>query len=84
MRNHDYHLYAITPDGKKNWRLTNNDLNEGWHDWSPDGKWLAIEMFDRDQTQFDIHLMDWEKKTLRRLTDDTIKYEQAPVFVKTR
>lgn len=84
MRDHDYHLYAITPDGKKNWRLTNNDLNEGWHDWSPDGKWLAIEMFDREQTQFDIYLMDWKTKSLQRLTDEKVTHEQAPVFVKTR
>ena len=40
-------LYAVTPDGKKHWKLTDNELNEGWHDWSPDGKWLAFEMLTR-------------------------------------
>lgn len=77
----NYNLYGITPDGKKQFKLTeNNPLEEGWHDWSPDGKWLAIEMFDHDQTSFDIYLMNWKTKKIVRLTDSD-KYEQAPVFV---
>lgn len=81
-RNGRYNLYAVTPDGKKNWRLTDNDFSEGWHCWSDDGKYLAIEVFDKEQTQFDIMLMDWETKTQKLLTDSTMVYEQAPVFVK--
>lgn len=81
-QNGQYNLYAVTPDGKKQWRLTNNSYSEGWHDWSPDGKYLAIEIFDKDQSQFDIVLMDWETKEITKLTDSTYKYQQAPVFVK--
>lgn len=81
-RNGQYNLYAVTPDGKKEWRLTDNPFSEGWHDWSPDGNYLAIEAFDKEQTQFDIVLMDWKTKEVTKLTDSTYKYQQAPVFVK--
>ncbi|RIA08659.1 TolB protein [Flavobacteriaceae bacterium MAR_2010_72] len=81
-RNGQYNLFAVTPDGSKNWRLTNNTFSEGWHDWSPDGNYLAIEAFDKEQTQFDIYVMNWETKETTKLTDSTYKYQQAPVFVK--
>lgn len=81
-QNGKYSLFAVTPDGKKQWKLTDNNFAEGWHDWSPDGKYLAIEAFDNEQTQFDIILMDWETKEMTKLTDSTYKYQQAPVFVK--
>lgn len=74
-------LFAVTPDGNKQWKLTDLDHNEGWHDWSPDGRYLAIEVFDDEQTQFHIGLMDWETKEFEILTDTLYKYQQAPVFV---
>jgi TolB protein len=83
MQDGKYHLYAVSLDGSRQFKLTNNEQSEGWHDWSDDGKFLAIETFDRDQTIFDIYLMNWETKELTRLTDDW-RYEQAPVFVKAR
>jgi TolB protein len=46
MQNGKYSLYSVSLDGQKQWKLTNNPQNEGWHSWSPDGKWLAIELFD--------------------------------------
>ncbi|MBT8218909.1 MAG: PD40 domain-containing protein, partial [Bacteroidia bacterium] len=81
-QNGKYSLYAVTPDGQKHWKLTDNAQDEGWHDWSPDGRWLAIELFDSEQTQFHIGLMNWETKELNILTDTTYQYQQAPVFVK--
>ncbi len=80
-QNGKYSLYAVSLDGQKHWKLTNNTENEGWHDWSPDGKWLAIELFDNDQTQFHIGLMNWETKEMNILTDATYRYQQAPNFV---
>ncbi len=81
-RNGKSSLYAVTPDGKKHWKLTDNQLNEGWHDWSPDGKWLAIEMYDDDNTEFGIYLMNAETKEIKKLTDKKdSKFQQAPVFV---
>ena len=80
-QNGKYSLYAVSLDGSKTWKLTENTENEGWHDWSPDGKWLAIELFDDEQSQFHIGLMNWETKEMKILTDDTFKYQQAPNFI---
>ena len=82
-RNGKYSLYAALPDGSKEWKLTENLYDEGWHDWSPDGRWLAIELFDPGQEQFHIGLMDWRTREMKVLTDSTFKYQQAPVFVQT-
>jgi len=85
FQNGKYSLYAVTPDGSRQWKLTDNLQNEGWHDWSPDGKWLAVELFDTDQTQFHIGLMNWDTKEMKVLTDNTFTYQQSPNFIlKTR
>ncbi|SHI75159.1 TolB protein [Arenibacter nanhaiticus] len=76
-----YSLYAVSPDGKQQWKLTDNSQNEGWHSWSPDGKWLAIEFFDEGQDQFHIGLMNWRTKEMQVLTDTSFKFQQAPVFL---
>lgn len=80
-QNGKYSLYAVSLDGQKQWKLTENLENEGWHDWSPDGKWLVIELFDHDQTQFHIGLMNWESKEMDILTDSTHQYQQSPNFI---
>lgn len=78
-------LYAITPDGKKQWKLTDNELNEGWHDWSSDGKWLAIEMYDKDEKEFGIWIMNWKTKELKKLTNpNEFKFQHSPVFVEIK
>lgn len=75
-------LFAISPDGKNQWKLTENDtLHQGWHSWSPDGKWLAIGVSDLEETQYHIQLINWETKESRILTDTIFKFQQAPVFV---
>lgn len=76
-----YSLYAVDPEVPRSWKLTGNTVEEGWHDWSPDGQWLAIEVFDSAQTQFHIMLMNWANKTTTILTDSLYQYQQAPVFV---
>lgn len=75
-------LYAVSPDGQKHWKLTSLPEQEGWHDWSPDGKWLAIETYDTAQTQFHITLVDWQRKSSRVVTGTQYKFQQAPVFVR--
>lgn len=84
MQEGKYSLFATTPDGSRQWKLTDKEMSEGWHDWSSDGRWLAIEVFDKEQSQFDIALMNWSSKEVRMLTDTTYKYQQAPVFVEVR
>lgn len=80
-RNGKYSLYAALPDGSREWKLTENPQEEGWHDWSPDGNYLAIELFDAGQSRFQIGLMDWRTGEMKVLADSTFAYQQAPVFV---
>ena len=82
-QNGKYSLFAVTPDGARQWKLTSNPQEEGWHDWSSDGNWLAIELFDKEQKQFHIGLMNWNTKAINILTDTIYKYQQAPSFVET-
>jgi len=42
---------------------------------------LASELFDDEQSQFHIGLMNWETKEMEILTDNTFKYQQAPHFI---
>ncbi len=81
MQDGKYSLFATTPDGSRQWKLTDKEMSEGWHHWSPNARWLAIEVFDKEQSQFDIALMNWTTKEVTMLTDTTYKYQQAPVFV---
>jgi len=74
-------IYAVTPDGKKQWKLTDVKLDEGWHDWSSDGKWLTMDLFDPATKKYRIGVMNWQTKELNIITDTTYTYQQAPVFV---
>lgn len=79
-----YRLFSITPDGKKQVELHDFQLGAGWHDWSPDGRWLAVELFENDSRPGDIWLFDYRKKRLRQLTFSPEKFEQSPVWVRKR
>ena len=76
-------IYAVTPDGKKQWQITAGDLSSGWHSWSADGEWLAMDKSTHEETGYDIYLMNYTTKETKRLTDSP-KTEQAPVIVKIR
>lgn len=85
FQNGKYSLYAITPDGSKQWKLLpdNKTSSSIWHDWSPDGKWLAYGFSTGDDSPYHIELMNWETKETKVLTNDSpYKYNQSPVFVK--
>ena len=58
-------------------------MGAGWHDWSPEGRWLAIELFPDEDQPGDIYLFDAKKKTLKQITDGT-GYEYSPVWVKQK
>lgn len=76
-------IYAVTPDGKKQWQITSGEMSSGWHSWSPDGKWLVMDKTTREEKGFDIYLMNYKTKKTTQLTKNW-KYEQAPVFVEVK
>jgi TolB protein len=76
-------VYAITLNGKKQWQITSGDLSSGWHSWSSDGKWLAMDKATPDEKSYDIYLMNYKTKKTVQLTSDA-KYEQAPVIVEVK
>lgn len=80
-----YRLMAITPDGKKNFELHDfgGSIGAGWHDWHPDGRYLAVELFKDNDAPSDIYLWDYETKKLTQLTDGE-GYELSPVWVRKR
>lgn len=81
MQDGRHGIYAVTPDGSSQWKLTDHDFATGWHDWSPDGKWLVFAHSNDDQTQFHFSLMDWATKESIQLSDNTYQFQHAPVFV---
>jgi TolB protein len=74
-------IFAITPDGKKQWKLIDNPQSEGWHDWSSDGKWLVYNHSDNEESQFNIVIMNWKTKQQQQVTENQFSAQQSPVFV---
>lgn len=85
-QNNQTQIYILLPDLKKGYQatqtrqITSGNLSSGWHSWSTDGQWLAMDKSTHDGKQFDIYLMNYKTKKEIRLTDSD-KTEQAPVIV---
>ncbi len=77
-------IYAVTPDGSRQWKLFDTPDHTGWHSWSPDGKWLAYDQSNSEQQQYHIMLMNWSTRESIQLTDTTHKSQLAPVWVKEK
>jgi len=75
-------IFLIDPD-RKNFRKfsRNTSLNEGWHSWSADGKYLVADCSDPEHKKYSIYLMDADGNILHQLTNE-FQYEQSPVFVR--
>ncbi|NND52781.1 MAG: DUF5050 domain-containing protein [Flavobacteriaceae bacterium] len=82
FQNGKYRLFAVAPNGAKQWELIESDKGHVYHDWSPDGKWLVMDAAQNDAAPFHIELLNFETKKVKVLTDSTYNYHQAPVFVK--
>lgn len=78
-----HQIYAITPNGKTQWQITSGEMGSGWHSWSSDGKWMAMDKSTPDEKSYDIYLMNYKTKKTIQLTSDS-KYEQAPVIVEIK
>lgn len=79
-RQGNYSIFTIKPDGTGLKQITTGKLDEMWHSWSPDGKWIAYDGTD-EQGNYDIYLMQLDKGDPKRLTSDK-RSEMAPVFVR--
>lgn len=78
----NYSIFTIKPDGTGLKQITTGKLDEMWHSWSPDGKWIAYDGTD-DQGNYDIYLMHLDKGDPKRLTNDK-RSEMAPVIVRAK
>ncbi len=81
LQNGRHSIFAVTPDGKKQWKLIENPDSESWHDWSSDGKWIVFNSSDNAERQYHITLMNWNTKEKKQLTDTTYKSQLSPVFI---
>ena len=78
-QNGNYSIYSIQPDGTELTQITPDSTDETYHSWSPGGEWLVFDGI-QEENNYDIFLMNFESKEIKRLTTDE-KYEQGPVFV---
>lgn len=76
-------IYGVTPNHKEHWKITTDTLSSGWHSWSSNGKWLAMDKSTNDGKNFDIYLRNYKTKKEVRLTDAD-KSEMAPVLVEVK
>lgn len=84
MQDGRHQICAVNPEGSKQWKITTGPKGEGWHDWSPDGKWLTYDSSDPNGRQYHILLMNWQTKEVKQLTDTTYRSQLAPVFVNSQ
>ena len=64
-------LFAIPSDGGEIINLTNTpDIREFSPRWSHDGKTIAFGYKPKDGTSYDIALLDWATRKVRKLTDE--------------
>lgn len=75
-------IFAITPDGAKQWKLIDNPESEGWHDWSPDGAWIVYNYSDAFESRYDIGIRNIYTGEFKTLTESTVKTQLGPVFVR--
>jgi len=76
-----YEVYGVGLTGARSFNVVHHELESGWHDWTPDGQWMVVEL--SRPKEFDIYLVNRGTGAATRLTHDW-RYEQAPVFVKRK
>jgi Tol biopolymer transport system component len=66
-----YDLYGIPSDGGESVNLTNTPaIREQDPRWSHDGRTIAFAYKPKDGTQYDIALLDWTTRKVRKLTNE--------------
>jgi TolB protein len=82
-------IYMVQPDLKKGFQstttaqLTSGELSSGWHSWSENGEWLAMDKSDAGGKSYDIYLMHFKTRKTIQLTNEE-KIEQAPVIARIK
>jgi TolB protein len=76
----NYSIFSTSLGGSEVKQLSSDEINEGWHSWSPDGQWVVFDGSDLNSTWFDIFIMRADGSLSQKLSDDW-RYEQGPVFV---
>jgi TolB protein len=79
----NYSIFTRNPDGSGIKQLTGDEINEGWHSWSPDGQWIVYDGSDLKNENFDIYLARADGSEVKQLTNDW-RTEQAPVFAEVK
>lgn len=65
-----FDLYAVPSDGGDVVNLTNTpDVSETNARWSPDGSTIAISSRSKASSNYDIVLLDWKSRRVRKLTN---------------
>jgi len=69
-----FDLYAVPSDGGEAVNITNTaDVSEINARWSPDGSTLAMSSRPKDSSNYDIALLDWKSRQVRKLTNEQTK-----------
>jgi len=72
--NEMWDLYAVPSDGGEAVNLTNTpNIREERPFWSHDGKRLALGYKPKESTVYDIAVLDWRSKGVRKLTNEETK-----------
>jgi TolB protein len=84
FQNNNYSIFTVDVTSKNVKKITDDNLNHGWHAWSTDGNFLVYDGSDfSENPKYDIYLMDKSSGNSVQLTMDTL-IEQGPVFVEAR
>ncbi len=69
-----FDLYAVPSDGGEAVNITNTpDVSETNPRWSPDGSTIATAARGKDSSNYDIDLLDWRTRQVRKLTNEQTK-----------
>jgi len=69
-----FDLYAVPSDGGDAVNITNTpEVSETNPRWSPDGSMIAIASRPRASSNYDIELLDWKSRQVRKLTNEQTK-----------
>jgi TolB protein len=76
-----YQLFGIGFNGGAAIKIGDFAWDAGWHDWTANGRWLAIEMETGKQPySAEIYLYDMKTKALKKITSGDFRIHQAPTF----